>query len=54
MQFDSACSTLVSQARGQSIGDLPRRSAARFPDKFAIVHGDRFTCERRRRGGKSR
>ncbi|TCN55843.1 fatty-acyl-CoA synthase [Rhodococcus sp. SMB37] len=38
MQFGSACSTLVSHARGQSIGDLPRRSSARFPDKLAIVH----------------
>ncbi|MEE2060717.1 acyl-CoA synthetase [Rhodococcus artemisiae] len=38
MQFDSACSALVSQARGQSVGDLPRRSSARFPDKLAIVH----------------
>ncbi len=38
MQFDSAYSPVVSQARTQSIGDLPRRSAARFPDKLAIVH----------------
>lgn len=40
MQFDSACTALVSRARGQSIGDLPRRSAARVPDKLAIVHRD--------------
>ncbi|CAM3348719.1 fatty acyl-CoA synthetase [Nocardioides dubius] len=27
-------------ARSQSLGDIPRRSAARFPDRVAIVHRD--------------
>jgi fatty-acyl-CoA synthase len=30
---------LVQQARQQSLGDLPRRTAKRFPDKPAIVDG---------------
>ncbi|BAH52083.1 acyl-CoA synthetase [Rhodococcus opacus] len=30
----------LTRARQQSIGDIPRRSAARFPDKLAIVHRD--------------
>ncbi|MFC9356073.1 acyl-CoA synthetase [Rhodococcus sp. NPDC057014] len=29
-----------TRARQQSIGDIPRRSAARFPDKLAVVHRD--------------
>ena len=31
---------LVQQARQQSLGDLPRRTARRFPDKTAVVDGD--------------
>ncbi len=31
---------LVQHARQQSLGDLPRRTALRFPDKEAIVDGD--------------
>ncbi|MGH3362517.1 MAG: fatty acyl-CoA synthetase [Nocardioides sp.] len=31
---------LVAQARQQSLGDLPRRTAQRMPDKLAIVDGD--------------
>jgi fatty-acyl-CoA synthase len=31
---------LVQQARQQSLGDLPRRTARRVPDKLAIVDGD--------------
>lgn len=31
---------VVAQARGHALGDLPRRSAARFPDKLAVVDGD--------------
>ncbi len=38
MQIDNACSALASRARGQSLGDIPRRSAVRVPDKIAIVH----------------
>jgi fatty-acyl-CoA synthase len=30
----------IGIARSQSLGDLPRRSARRFPDKIAIVDGD--------------
>jgi fatty-acyl-CoA synthase len=33
-------SALVDQARQQSLGDLPRRTARRVPDKLAIVDGD--------------
>ena len=33
-------SELVSTARQQSLGDLPRRAARRFPDKVAIIDGD--------------
>ncbi|KXX57779.1 acyl-CoA synthetase [Rhodococcus sp. LB1] len=29
-----------TRARQQSIGDIPRRSAARYPDKLAVVHRD--------------
>ena len=31
---------LVDAARSQSLGDLPRRSARRYPSKIAIVDGD--------------
>ncbi|MFC9550630.1 acyl-CoA synthetase [Rhodococcus sp. NPDC056960] len=30
----------TTRARQQCIGDIPRRSAARFPDKLAVVHRD--------------
>jgi fatty-acyl-CoA synthase len=33
-------SDLVRVARGHSLGDIPRRSARRYPDKIAIVDGD--------------
>ncbi|MFC7493263.1 MULTISPECIES: acyl-CoA synthetase [unclassified Nocardioides] len=33
-------SPLVAQARQQSLGDLPRRTAQRVPDKLAIVDGE--------------
>jgi fatty-acyl-CoA synthase len=33
-------SDLVQQARQQSLGDLPRRTAHRFPTKTAIIDGD--------------
>ncbi|WP_460811251.1 fatty acyl-CoA synthetase [Nocardioides salsibiostraticola] len=32
--------SLVSQARQHSLGDLPRRTALRLPDKLAIIDGD--------------
>ncbi len=32
-------SPLVDQARQQSLGDLPRRTASRFPDKLAVLDG---------------
>jgi len=35
---DDIASPLVVHARSQSIGDLLRRSAARDPDKTAIVY----------------
>ena len=31
--------TLISQARQQSLGDLPRRTSRRFPDRLALVDG---------------
>ncbi|EHB53370.1 Long-chain-fatty-acid--CoA ligase [Mycolicibacterium rhodesiae JS60] len=31
---------LIRAARGHSLGDIPRRSARRYPDKVAIVDGD--------------
>ncbi|GAA4708618.1 acyl-CoA synthetase [Nocardioides conyzicola] len=33
-------SPLVDQARRQTLGDLPRRTAQRVPDKLAVVDGD--------------
>ncbi|MGO2539986.1 fatty acyl-CoA synthetase [Specibacter sp. AOP5-B1-6] len=33
-------STLVQQVRQQALGDLPRRTARRFPEKLAIADGD--------------
>ena len=33
-------SRLVTQARSHSVGDIPRRTASRCPDKLAIVNGD--------------
>ncbi|NRI70081.1 acyl-CoA synthetase [Rhodococcus sp. MS16] len=35
-----AVTTTLADARGQTISDIPRRSAARFPGKTAIVHRD--------------
>ncbi len=32
--------TLISRARSHALGDIPRRSARRQPDKIAIVDGD--------------
>lgn len=32
--------SLIAQARSQSLGDIPRRSARRQPDKTAIIDGD--------------
>ena len=31
---------LVRRARGQGLGDIPRRSARRYPDKVAIIDGE--------------
>jgi fatty-acyl-CoA synthase len=31
---------LVARARNHSLGDIPRRSARRYPDKVAIIDGD--------------
>lgn len=35
-----AVDDLVQQARQQALGDLPRRTARRVPDKLAVVDGD--------------
>ncbi|MFZ2174257.1 MAG: acyl-CoA synthetase [Rhodococcus sp. (in: high G+C Gram-positive bacteria)] len=40
MTSESTIQNLVAPARQQSLGDIPRRSAARFPNKLAIVHRD--------------
>ena len=32
--------SVIGQARHQALGDLPRRTARRFPDKVAVVDGD--------------
>jgi fatty-acyl-CoA synthase len=32
--------SITAQARQQTLGDLPRRTARRFPDKPALVDGD--------------
>ena len=34
-----ALDELVQQARQQALGDLPRRTARRVPDKLAVVDG---------------
>lgn len=31
---------VIARARQQSLGDIPRRTAARFPDKIGIIDGD--------------
>ena len=36
----TATSDLIAAARSHSIGDIPRRTAARVPHKTAIVNGD--------------
>jgi fatty-acyl-CoA synthase len=38
--FDEPLAGAIGRARRQSIGDLLDRSAARHPEKLAIVHGD--------------
>ena len=37
---DMTTDDLVHQARQQALGDLPRRTARRMPDKIAVVDGD--------------
>ena len=36
-----AVTALVARARQHALGDLPRRTAARYPDKVGLVDGDR-------------
>lgn len=38
--FDAELGSVIDRARSQSIGDLLRRSAARYPGKTAIIHGE--------------
>ncbi|KUI25894.1 acyl-CoA synthetase [Mycobacterium sp. IS-1496] len=38
--MDAAMDPVVAQARSHTLGDIPRRSARRHPDKTAIVDGD--------------
>ncbi|BBY18258.1 acyl-CoA synthetase [Mycolicibacterium litorale] len=38
--MDAATDLLIAQARSHTLGDIPRRSARRQPDKTAIVDGD--------------
>ena len=37
--MDTVTSPLVEAARSHALGDLPRRTAARWPDKVAVVDG---------------
>src|SRR4051794_19436689 len=42
--FSPQTGAAIAQARQHSVGDLLRRTAARYPDKLAVVAGDlRFT-----------
>jgi fatty-acyl-CoA synthase len=38
--YDAALTATIARARGHTMGDLLRRSAARWPDKTAIVFGE--------------
>ena len=38
--FSPRTTTIVARARQHSVGDLLHRSAARYPDKLAVVAGD--------------
>ena len=40
VHFDERVDTVVARARGHTLGDIPRRSARRQPDKTAIIDGD--------------
>jgi fatty-acyl-CoA synthase len=40
LHFDERVDTVIAQARSHSLGDIPRRSARRQPDKTAIIDGD--------------
>ncbi|MGV0874610.1 acyl-CoA synthetase [Mycolicibacterium sp. XJ879] len=41
MQQVQDVNAVIAQARSHSLGDIPRRSARRHPDKTAIIDGDR-------------
>ena len=38
--MNSDADVLIARARSQTLGDIPRRSARRYPDKVAIIDGD--------------
>jgi fatty-acyl-CoA synthase len=38
--FEAATISSIAAARRHSLGDLLRRSALRYPDKLAVIHGD--------------
>jgi fatty-acyl-CoA synthase len=40
MHSPDGLDTIVARARSQSLGDIPRRSARKQPDKIAIIDGD--------------
>ena len=40
MTDDAAVTALVARARSHALGDIPRRTAQRFPDKTGLVDGD--------------
>ncbi|MGE2817200.1 fatty acyl-CoA synthetase [Mycobacterium heidelbergense] len=40
VRFDERADAVIAQARSHSLGDIPRRSARRQPDKTAIIDGD--------------
>lgn len=39
--FDAELTTMVASARSHTLGDLLRRSALRYPQRPAVVYGDR-------------
>ena len=41
MMYNDALTATIARTRRQSIGDLLWRSATRFPDKIALVYGQR-------------
>ncbi len=41
MPFTAETEAAIARARQHSVGDLPRRTALRYPDKLGVVAGER-------------